>query len=35
VYAEAALEIFREKMPWTCEAFETYVLPKPPADKPA
>ena len=35
VYAEAALEIFREKMPWTCEAFETHVLPKPPAEKPA
>ncbi|MFN0151463.1 MAG: FAD-dependent thymidylate synthase [bacterium] len=32
VYAEAALEIFRERMPWTCEAFEQFVLPKAPSE---
>lgn len=32
VYATAALEMFREKMPWSCEAFEAYVMPKAPAE---
>jgi thymidylate synthase (FAD) len=32
VYAEAALEMFRERMPWTCEAFESYVMPGAPPE---
>ncbi len=32
VYAKAALEIFRAKMPWSCEAFEAYVMPKAPPE---
>ena len=32
VYARAALDVFREKMPWSCEAFEAYVMPKAPPE---
>jgi len=32
VYARAALDVFRAKMPWSCEAFESYVMPKAPPE---
>lgn len=32
VYAKAALEIFRTKMPWSCEAFEAFVMPQAPPE---
>lgn len=28
VYAQAALRMFRDKMPWSYEAFEAYVMPR-------